>query len=240
MVIITWSMVKRPLSPPACADGYFTVAVRTNPDVKGAGGISLLLIQRDTPGFSRSALKKMGWWASDTATLRFDACRVPVENLIGQEGQGFRAIMRNFNLERFNLAGTAYGFAQVCYEDALAWAQERRTFGQRLVDHQVIAHKLVDMATQLSATRALIEDTAWRLNDPHQQGADLIAQICMLKNTATRTMQFCADAAVQTLGGMGFMRDTRVERIYREVKVYMIGGGAEEVMKDLIARQLGF
>jgi acyl-CoA dehydrogenase len=219
---------------------YFTVAVRTDPEVKGAAGISLLLIERDTPGFSRTPLKKMGWWASDTAALHFDACRVPIENLIGAEGQGFRAIMRNFNLERFNLAGTAYGFAQVCYEDALSWARERHTFGQRLVDHQVIAHKLAEMATQLSATRALLEDTAWRLGDPDQQGADLVAQICMLKNNATRTMQFCADAAVQTLGGMGFMRDTRVERIYREVKVYMIGGGAEEVMKDLIARQLAY
>ncbi|MBV8635494.1 MAG: acyl-CoA dehydrogenase family protein [Burkholderiaceae bacterium] len=218
---------------------YFTVAVRTNPELKGASGISLLLIERDTPGFTRAPLKKMGWWASDTALLHFDSCRVPAHNLIGEEGQGFRVIMRNFNMERFNLAASAYGLAQVCYEDALAWAQERHTFGKRLVDHQVVTHKLVDMATQLSATRALLEDTAWRLNDG-QQGTELVAQICMLKNLATRTMQFCADAAVQTLGGMGFMRETRVERIYRDVKVYMIGGGAEEIMKDLAARQLGY
>lgn len=219
---------------------YFSVAVRTNPEIKGAGGISLLLIERERAGFSRTELKKMGWWASDTAQLHFDNCRVPATNLIGAEGQGFRIIMRNFNMERFNLAAGAYGFAKVCYEDALAWSRERQTFGQRLLDHQVVRHKLVEMATRISVTRALIEDTAYRLGQPELQGNELVAQICMLKNVATGTMQFCADAAVQTLGGMGFMRGTRVERIYREVKVNMIGGGAEEIMKDLIARQLEY
>ena len=219
---------------------YFTVAVRTDPENRGASGISLLLIESETAGFSRQPLKKMGWWASDTAQLHFDACRVPVHNLIGAEGQGFRIIMRNFNLERFNLAAGAYGFAQVCYEDALSWARERRTFGQRLIEHQVVSHKLVEMATRLGMLRALLEESAWRLGDPAQQGADLVAQSCMLKNAAARNLQFCADAAVQTLGGMGYMRGTRVERIYREVKVNMIGGGAEEVMKDLAARQLGY
>jgi len=219
---------------------YFTVAVRTHPEIRGAAGISLLLIERDRAGFSRTELKKMGWWASDTAQLHFDNCRVPAANLIGVEGQGFRTIMRNFNMERFNLAAGAYGFSRVCYDDALAWSRERQTFGQRLLDHQVVRHKLVEMATQISVTRALMEDTAYRLSQPEQQGGELVAQICMLKNVATRTMQFCADAAVQTLGGMGFMRGTRVERIYREVKVNMIGGGAEEIMKDLIARQLDY
>ncbi|RZI42391.1 acyl-CoA dehydrogenase [Herbaspirillum sp. HC18] len=219
---------------------YFTVAVRTNPELRGASGVSLLLVERDTEGFTRSPLKKMGWWASDTAHLRFDGCRVPTSNLIGEEGRGFQLIMRNFNLERFSLAAGAYGFAGVCYEDALSWARDRHTFGQRLVDHQVVRHKLVDMATRIQATRALIEDIAWRLADYTQQGAELVAMLCMLKSNATRTMQFCADAAVQTLGGMGFMRGTRVERIYRDVKVNMIGGGAEEVMKDLAARQLGY
>ncbi|HLA35949.1 MAG TPA: acyl-CoA dehydrogenase family protein [Rhodocyclaceae bacterium] len=217
---------------------YLTVAVRTEPQSRGAKGISLLLVAGDTPGLTRSPLKKMGWWASDTAHLHFERCRVPAANLIGDEGQGFRLIMRNFNLERFNLAAGAYGFAQVCYRDALAWAKERQTFGQRLIEHQVVRHKLVDMATQLYQTRTLLEDTAWRMGVAEQQGAELVAQICMLKNVAARTMQFCADAAVQTLGGMGFMRGVRAERIYREVKVNMIGGGAEEVMKDLIAKQL--
>ena len=120
------------------------------------------------------------------------------------------------------------------------WAKQRQTFGKRLIDHQVVRHKLVDMATRLTSTHALLEDTAYRLAKPELQGNQLIAQICMLKNVATQTMQFCADAAVQTLGGMGFMRGTKSERIYREVKVNMIGGGAEEIMKDLASRQLGY
>ena len=219
---------------------YYSVAVRTDPTAKGANGVSMLLIEGDRAGISKTPLKKMGWWSSDTAQLHFDQCRVPVSNLIGPENLGFMVIMQNFNMERFFLAASSYGFAKVCYEDTLDWAQQRKTFGKRLVDHQVVRHKLIEMATQLHATRALLEDTAWRLNQPEQQGNDLVAQICMLKNLATRTMQLCADHAVQTLGGMGYMRGTRVERIYREVKVNMIGGGAEEVMKELASRQLGY
>ncbi|MBL8207076.1 MAG: acyl-CoA dehydrogenase family protein [Blastocatellia bacterium] len=217
---------------------YFTVAVRTNPADKSASGVSLLLIERDTPGFTRTPLKKMGWWCSDTAHLHFDHCRVPVANLIGEENQGFRAIMLNFNSERLGLAAQAYGLAKVCFEDALAWARERKTFGAPLVERQVIRHKLVDMAMKLEATRATLEDLTYRVE--HNLGAPnlLVAQTSMLKNFATQTMQFCADQAVQILGGMGYIRESRVERIYREVKVLMIGGGAEEIMKDLAAKQM--
>jgi len=218
---------------------YLTVAVRTDPEARGARGLSLLLIEGDTPGLARAPLAKMGWWSSDTAHLRFEGCRVPAANLLGPEGAGFLAIMQNFNAERFSLAASALGFAWVCYQEALAWARERRTFGKRLADHQVVRHRLVDMLARIEATRAMLEETAWRLDHSRPGDAQLIASICMLKNVATRTMQFCADAAVQTLGGMGYMRGTRAERIYREVKVNMIGGGAEEIMKELAARQLG-
>ena len=219
---------------------YFTVAVRTNPADKSASGVSLLLIERDTAGFSRTPLKKTGWWCSDTAHLHFDQCRVPVANLIGEENQGFRAIMLNFNAERLGLAAHAYGLAKVCFEDALAWARERKTFGAPLVERQVIRHKLVDMAMKIEATRATLEDLTYRVE--HNLGAPniLVAQTSMLKNFATQTMQFCADQAVQILGGMGYIRESRVERIYREVKVLMIGGGAEEIMKDLAAKQMKF
>ncbi len=219
---------------------YYTVAVRTDPDAKGANGISMLLIDAHSEGITKTKLDKMGWWASDTAHIHFDQVRVPAKNLLGAENMGFFVIMNNFNMERFFLAASSYGFALVCYEEALEWAQQRKTFGKRLVDHQVVRHKMVDMATRLTTTRALLEDTAYRLGKPELQGNDLIAQICMLKNVATQTMQFCADSAVQTLGGMGFMRGTKSERIYREVKVNMIGGGAEEIMKDLASRQLGY
>jgi acyl-CoA dehydrogenase len=217
----------------------YTVAVRTDPALQGARGISLLLVERDTPGFTRTRLDKMGWWASDTAHLRFDGARVPAANLLGAEGEGFRAIMQNFTGERFAIAAYALGFAWVCYTEALEWARARRTFGQRLVDHQVVRHRFVDMRAQIESTRALLEDLAARLDAPGAAPADVVASVCMAKNTATRTLQFCADAAVQTLGGLGYMRGTRSERIYREVKVNMIGGGAEEIMKDLAARQLG-
>jgi acyl-CoA dehydrogenase len=216
---------------------YYTVAVRTGGP--GAAGVSLLLIERDRPGFTRHELKKMGWWCSDTATLRFDNCRVPAANLIGEENSGFRTIMRNFNSERLGMSAAAVGFAQVCLDDALAWARERQTFGKRLVEHQAVSHKLVDMQMRIHAARALVYDTAYKLMQaPRDAGA--IAQLCMTKNFATRTMQHCADEAVQTLGGAGFIRGSRAERVYREVKVMTIGGGAEEIMKDLAARQMGW
>ena len=218
---------------------YLTVAVRTNQDNKGAGGISLLLVEGDTPGLTRTELKKMGWWASDTAQLHFDSCRVPADNLIGLENQGFKAIMSNFNSERLGMAVMAYSYAQVCLDEALGWARERKTFGMALSERQVIRHKLVDMAMRIDASRTLAYELAYcvqhRIGDQNQ----LVGRLCMLKNLATQTMQFCADQSVQILGGMGFMRGTKSERIYREVKVMMIGGGAEEIMKDLAAKQLG-
>ncbi len=212
---------------------YLTVAVRTGGE--GAGGVSLLLIEGDTPGLSRTKLKKMGWWASDTATLHFDECRVPAENLIGEEGQGFKIIMQNFNSERMGMAASCTAYARVCVEEAIAYARERKAFGKPLSQHQVIRHKLVDMAQKVAASQAMLELLAWRLG----QGEAPVAEICMLKNQATQTMAFCASEAVQIFGGAGFMRGVKVERIYREVKVNAIGGGTEEIMKDLASRQMG-
>jgi len=218
---------------------FLTVAVRTNPDNKGAGGISALLVDGDTPGLSRTPLKKMGWWASDTAHLRFDNCRVPASNLIGEEHQGFKIFMHNFNGERLSLAASACGFAQTCFDEALDWARQRQVFGGTLVQHQVVRHKLMDMKLRIDAARSLLYELAWRTQHQLAHPQQLVASVCLAKVQATQAMQFCADQAVQLLGGMGFMRGTKSERIYREVKVMMIGGGAEEIMKDLAARQLG-
>jgi acyl-CoA dehydrogenase len=204
----------------------------------GAGGISMLLVPGDSPGLSRTRLDKMGWWCSDTAHLRFDGVRVPASHLLGEEGGGFRIIMGNFNGERLAMSAAALGFAQACYDEALDWARQRKAFGSTLSDKQVIRHKLVDMQMRIASTQAWVDAVADRA-DAGDSGADWVAHVCMLKNHATQTMQFCADQAVQILGGMGFMRGTNSERIYREVKVMMIGGGAEEIMKDLAARQLG-
>jgi acyl-CoA dehydrogenase len=202
----------------------------------GLKGISLLLIEADTPGFSRTPLKKMGWWASDTAALYFDDCRVPAANLIGEENQGFKAIMFNFNNERHGMAAGALGFARTCLNEAVAYARERVTFGRPLIENQVIRHKLVDMAMRINAGQAYLEQLTWRM----QQGEQPVADFAMLKVLATTTMEYCANEAMQVLGGAGYLRGGKVERIYRETKVMSIGGGSIEIMKDLAARQLGF
>ena len=210
-----------------------TTAVRTGGE--GMGGVSLLVIDGDTPGLTRTKLDKMGWWCSDTATLYFDGCRVPAENLIGQENEGFRGIMQNFNNERLMIAGMAIASAQVCWDEAVDYARQRQTFGRPLIKRQVIRHKLVDMAQRIQSARAALEQLTWRVD----QGQWPIAEVCMLKNTATQCMEYCAKEAVQILGGAGYIRGVKVERIYRETKVLSIGGGAEEIMKELASRQLG-
>ena len=212
---------------------YLTTAVRTGGP--GAGGVSLLLIDMHSPGVSRNKLNKMGWWASDTAEIFFQDVRVPVENLVGAEGRGFPAIMLNFNNERLALAAGATAYANVALQEAIEYAQQRQTFGKRLADHQVIRHKIAEMTRHVNASQAYLEMTAWRL----AQGQSPVADICLLKVQATQTMEFCAREALQILGGAGYMRGTKSERIYREVRVNAIGGGSEEIMRDLAARQMG-
>jgi acyl-CoA dehydrogenase len=213
---------------------FLTVAVRTGGD--GMGGVSLLVIEGDTPGLSRTAMHKMGWCASDTAQLYFDACRVPVAHRIGAENAGFMAIMLNFNHERIMLAAQAYAFAEVCYSESLAYARDRQTFSKPLIRNQVIRHKLVDMRTRIDAVKANLDLLAWRVGHKHMP----IAEVCMLKALATTTLEFVANEAMQVLGGAGYLRGAKVERIYRETKVLTIGGGSLEIMKDLAARQLGY
>lgn len=215
---------------------WLTVAVRTGGP--GAGGISLIAVPGASSGLQRTGVDKMGWWCSDTAHLRFEGVRVPADHLIGLENAGFRMIMANFNGERLLMSAGACAFAQVCLDEALDWARTRQTFGQPLVAHQVVKHRLMDMRMRISASEAMLQEVCARF-EAHPNDPDTVADLCLLKNQATQTMQFCADAAVQTLGGMGYMRGTKSERIYREVKVMMIGGGAEEIMKELAARQLG-
>ena len=215
---------------------WLTVAVRTGGP--GASGISLIAVPGDAPGLVRTPLAKMGWWCSDTARLSFSGCRVPADHLIGDEGAGFRSIMANFNGERLLMSASACAFAAVCLDEATEWARQRTTFGQRLVEHQVVRHKLVDMRMRVLGARAWLDAQVARF-DAGPLDAEAIADLCLLKNHATQAMQFCADQAVQILGATGYVRGTRSERIYREVKVMMIGGGSEEIMKDLAARQLG-
>lgn len=213
---------------------FITTAVRTGGD--GMGGVSLLVIEGDTPGLTRSPLRKMGWWCSDTATLYFDECRVPVANRIGPENQGFMAIMLNFNQERLMLSAQAWAFATVCYEEALAYARERQTFGRPLIRNQVIRHKLIDMRMRIDSVKANLDLLAWRVSNKQMP----VAEVCMLKNLATETLEWVAGEAMQVFGGAGYLQGCKLERIYRETKVLTIGGGSREVMKDLAARQMGY
>ncbi|WP_286267336.1 acyl-CoA dehydrogenase family protein [Thalassotalea atypica] len=213
---------------------YFTTALRTGDD--GAGGISLLLIPGDLPGISRSQLKeKQGWWCSDTAIIYFDNVKVPVENIIGVENKGFTAIVGNFNSERLTLAAGAISAARVCIEEAYLWAVERKTFGKQLSKHQVIAHKFAEMVRRVNASQAYMDNCAWQMKTGNARASD----IALLKVQATQTMEFCAREAMQILGGISFIRECRTERIYREVRVMAIGGGSEEIMRDLASRQMG-
>ena len=213
---------------------WFTTAVRTGGE--GSSGISALLIPADTEGVSRTSLdKKQGWWCSDTATIYFNNVRVPVGHLLGQENKGFRVIMNNFNSERLAMSAAMEAYSRVCLEDSVAWARERKTFGQRLADHQVIRHKIAEMKQRINATQAYLQLVCHEV----AAGNDNAGDIAMLKVQCSQTMEYCAREAMQILGGIGYMRGSRVERIYREVRVNAIGGGSEEIMRDLAARQYG-
>ena len=220
---------------------YLTVAVRTDPEAKGARGLSLLLVEGDTPGLTRTPLAKMGWWV---VRHRAPALR----GLPRARGQPDRARGRGLPRRRCRTStpsGSRWPRAPLGLRVGLLPGGARR--GRASVAPSASASPTTrSCATgwwtcwpSIESARAMLEETAWRLDHSPPGDAPLIASICMLKNVSTRAMQFCADAAVQTLGGMGYMRGTRSERIYREVKVNMIGGGAEEIMKELAARQLG-
>ncbi len=213
---------------------YFVVGARTGEP--GVGGISLFFVEHDRPGFTRTELeRKMGWWASDTATLYFDDLRVPVENLMGAENAGFLAIMENFNLERVNLVAGSLGMMKACFEDAVAWAKERRTFGKPLIKHQVIRHKIADMSAKTDAVECYLNHICAAVNAGHMP----VAEVCKAKFFATKALEFVASEAMQIMGGAGYLRGNRIERAYREVKVMAIGGGSEEIMRDLAVRQMG-
>ena len=213
---------------------FYTVAVRTG--APGFGGISLLLIEKGTPGFTVGRqLKKMGWWASDTAELFFDDCRVPVGNLIGAENMGFACIMGNFQSERLALALMANMTSQLALEEALKWAREREAFGKPIGKFQVIKHRLAEMATALEVSREFTYRQAAKM----AAGQSVIKEISMAKNVATDTSDRITSEAVQILGGLGYMRESLVERLYRDNRILSIGGGTREVMNEIISKQMG-
>ncbi len=213
---------------------YFVIPARTGGP--GLDGISLFFVEADTAGFSRAALpRKMGWWCSDQATLFLDDVRVPAENMMGEEDRGFLAIMENFNLERIALIAGMLGMMKTCLDQSISWAKERETFGKPLIKHQVIRHKIADMSAKTDAVECYLNMICWQVNE----GPMPVAEICKAKVFTSKALEFCASEAMQILGGAGYLRGHAVERIYREVKVMAIGGGSEEIMRDLAVRQMG-
>lgn len=213
---------------------FVTTAVRTGGE--GHGGISLLVIDKGLPGFTVSApLDKMGWRASDTAELSFDEVRVPARNLVGNEGDGFLLIMRQFQNERLALATQAWALAQRCLDVVLPWVRDRETFGRPLASRQVVRHKVAEMARQVwvakTTTRAAYDE--WLAT------GDAVTAVSMAKNTACAVADHVVDEAVQLFGGLGYMRESEVERHYRDSRILRIGGGTDEIMNEVIAKRIG-
>ena len=214
---------------------FVTPAVRTG----GAGhaGISLLVIEKGTPGFTVDrTLTKMGWHCSDTAELAFVDARVPLANLVGEEGTGFAQIAEQFVVERIALAVHAYGIAARSLDLTAAYCRTRETFGTPLIANQVVRHRLVEMRRQVEVARAYTHAVAAR----HVAGESVVAEACLAKQTAVDCATYVCDQAVQLHGGTGYLHGTEVERHYRDARILPIGGGATEVLTDLAARLLGY
>ncbi len=214
---------------------FVTTAVRTGG--AGARGISLLVVERGMPGFTVDRrLAKMGWHCSDTAELGYAGVRVPATSLVGAEGSGFGAIMRQFVPERLVLAVHGYAVAARSLELAAAWTRERNTFGAPLAARQAVVHRLVEMRQRVELARAYTRSVVVR----HVAGEDVAAEACLAKNGAVAAAEWVVDQAVQLHGGTGYLRGSEVERHYRDVRILGIGGGATEVLADLAGRLLGY
>ncbi|KAI2919722.1 hypothetical protein CBS147320_8476 [Aspergillus niger] len=219
---------------------YFTTAVRTGD--AGMNGVSVLLIERDMGGVSTRRMDCQGVWSSGTTYITFEDVKVPVENLIGKENQGFKVIMTNFNHERIGIVIQCVRFARVCYEESMKYAHKRRTFGKRLIDHPVIRMKLAHMARQIEATYNWLENIIYQCQSMDETEAmlKLGGAIAGLKAQSTTTFEFCAREASQIFGGLSYSRGGqggKIERLYRDVRAYAIPGGSEEIMLDLSMRQ---
>ena len=214
-----------------CRANFITTAVRTGGP--GYKGISLLMIDSATPGFSvAKKIRKMGWHASDTAELSFEDCRVPAENILGGEGQGFLGIMINFQNERLALAVMAHAVAELALEESVKYAKTREAFGRTLSGFQVTRHKLVDMATRIEAAKQF----NYRVAAKMETGQDAIRDVSMAKNFSCEVCDKVVFDAVQIHGGYGYAREYLVERLYRDSRILSIGGGTTEIMKEIISK----
>jgi len=215
---------------------FVVTAVRTGD--AGAHGISLLVVEKGTPGFTVSRkLDKMGWLSSDTAELSYVDVRVPAANLVGEQDSGFVQIAQNFVSERIGLAVQAYSAAQRCLDVTVDWCRLRETFGRPLITRQTVQHTLAEMARKVEVARVYTRSVAARATDGE---TDLVKESCFAKNTAVEAGMWVADRAVQLFGGMGYMRESEVERQYRDMRILGIGGGTDEILAGLAAKLLGY
>ena len=212
---------------------FVTTAVRTGGE--GHRGVSLLVIEKGTPGFTVSRkLDKMGWRSSDTAELAFNDARVPAGNLIGAENKGFKFIMEQFQGERLSIALQCAAVAQRCVDLSIEWVKNRETFGAPLATRQVVRHKIAEMARQASVARTYV----WEIARRWESGEDVSTETSMAKNTAVYAAEHVVHEAVQLHGGMGYMRESEVERHYRDIRIMGIGGGTNEIMNEIIAARI--
>lgn len=213
---------------------FLLTAVRTGGP--GMGGISMLLIETDRPGVTRGPVVGLDWYNRNNGWLNFDRVEVPVTNLIGVENRGFAGLASQFNIERFSGIAATLAMTRTCVAEAVAFARERQTFGKRLIDHQVMRHKIVDMIQRIKVSYAMLDLLVWRF----ERGETPVADLALLKVQATTTLEHCARESLQVLGGRAYTGGNRVERIYREARIFVIGGGSEEILRDLAAKQMGF
>jgi len=214
---------------------YYVVAVRTKDE--GMKGVSLLLIEKGIEGLSTKRLKTQGWLTSNTALVIFENVKVPAKNLLGKENLGFIQIMENFNHERYAIAVMANRSSRIALTEAIKYARNRKTFNKRLIDNQVIRHKIAECARRIESNHNWIEQITFQMN---KKNNNLAGTIALLKVQVTKDNEYVAREASQILGGNSYLRDgigSTVERIYRDVRVNAIGGGSEEILLDLAMKQ---
>jgi len=215
--------------------GDVAIVMAVTDKAAGKKGISAFVVPTKTPGYVVARIEdKMGQHSSDTAQILFEGCRVPVANLLGEEGQGLKIALSGLEGGRIGIASQSVGMARAAFEAALKYAKERVAFGQPIFEHQAIQHKLADMATQIEAARQLI----WHAASLKDAGKPCLKEAAMAKLFASEMAERVCSAAIQVHGGYGYVSDFPVERIYRDVRVCQIYEGTSEVQKILIGRAL--
>jgi alkylation response protein AidB-like acyl-CoA dehydrogenase len=215
---------------------FLTLVAKTDAD-GGHRGISLFVVDTSLPGVSVSReLEKLGMHSSDTAEIALDDVAVPAADLIGLEpARGFRQLMWQLQYERLAGAAACVGHAAQTLDDTIAYARERQTFGRPIAQHQVIAHKLADAATELTAARTLLYSTTWAV----MQGEYAVTEISMCKKYCAQVQNRIVDTCVQVWGGAGYLEETGIPRAFRDARLQRIGGGTDEIMNEVIAKRLG-